>query len=85
MVGIPGESLNNLQQTIKLNDDLQTDFVRISVYTPFPGTPLANRVLNAFDSTSYFNNLDGLSPELKKATQDWISTLKNKDRLWNDE
>jgi radical SAM superfamily enzyme YgiQ (UPF0313 family) len=85
MIGIPGETLDDLYETIRINQIVDTDFVRVSVYTAYPGTPLGDGLGIAFDNTSYFNALDSLTPELQKIGRDWVTSLKNQGRLWNDE
>lgn len=41
MVGIPGETLDDIYQTIDLNVKIKTDYPRCSLLTPYPGTQIA--------------------------------------------
>lgn len=41
MMGIPGETLDNALETIKLNSFIKTDIPWCSILQPFPGTPIA--------------------------------------------
>jgi radical SAM superfamily enzyme YgiQ (UPF0313 family) len=40
MLGCPGETEVHIQKTIELMKELEPDFVHITVFTPFPGTPI---------------------------------------------
>jgi len=40
MVGIPGETLENMLETIALNIKIKTDYPRCSFLTPYPGTKI---------------------------------------------
>lgn len=40
MVGLPGESAESLEQTRRLMRDVRADLNVLSVFTPYPGTPL---------------------------------------------
>lgn len=45
MLGIPGETLENGFETIRLNRELQIDFPRFSIFQPYPGTELGEEVV----------------------------------------
>lgn len=47
MIGLPGESPEETEQTIDFALALQTDYVQIAVFTPYPETPLYKEGLNA--------------------------------------
>jgi radical SAM superfamily enzyme YgiQ (UPF0313 family) len=40
MVGVPGETVDTIHETMALNRIINPNFVCVSVYQPFPGTPL---------------------------------------------
>ncbi|MBA7679902.1 tRNA-2-methylthio-N(6)-dimethylallyladenosine synthase [subsurface metagenome] len=40
MMGVPGETAEEIYQTLNLMYEIQPDFASISVYEPFPGTPM---------------------------------------------
>ena len=40
MMGVPGETTEEIYQTLDLMYEIQPDFASISVYEPFPGTPM---------------------------------------------
>jgi radical SAM superfamily enzyme YgiQ (UPF0313 family) len=41
MLGIPGESLENIYETFELNIKIKTDYPWCSILTPYPGTEMA--------------------------------------------
>ena len=55
MLGLPGETLSDFQQTIEITRKCQPDFYYLSIFYPYPGTELANRCIeqNLID-----NNID---------------------------
>lgn len=65
MMGVPSETVDEIYQTLKLMYEIQPDFASISVYEPFPGTPM-------FD--------EGLEKELvtsNMSLEDFYTTLPN--------
>jgi anaerobic magnesium-protoporphyrin IX monomethyl ester cyclase len=42
MMGVPGESAEEMSQTLDFMYEIKPDFASISVYEPFPGTPMFN-------------------------------------------
>jgi anaerobic magnesium-protoporphyrin IX monomethyl ester cyclase len=40
MIGLPGETLDNAFETVKLNMELKSDYVRANTFLMFPGLPL---------------------------------------------
>jgi radical SAM superfamily enzyme YgiQ (UPF0313 family) len=65
MMGVPGETAEEIYQTLDLMYEIQPDFASISVYEPFPGTPM-------FD--------EGLEKKLVKremSLEDFYTTLPN--------
>jgi anaerobic magnesium-protoporphyrin IX monomethyl ester cyclase len=45
MIGIPGETLQNVFETININKELRPDRVLCTVFMPFPGTELGEKCL----------------------------------------
>jgi len=85
MIGIPGETVNDLLETIKLNEVVKTDYVRVSVYTAYPGTALGDSVGAEATPGSYFGAFDKVAPEFRAAAENWLATLSTRGQLWNDE
>lgn len=84
MVGIPGETIDDLLETIRLNIEVKTDYVRVSVYTPYPGTPLGNSIVIEDAYRSYFDAYERLDEGCRFIALDWINSLKDQGKLWND-
>lgn len=66
MIGYPGETEEDVLQTIKFAKKLQLDRMQLSVLTPFPGTALyeeaeGNGLLKSYD----WGKFDGTSPVMK--------------------
>ncbi len=40
MMGVPGETVDEIRQTLDFMHEIKPDFASISVYEPFPGTPM---------------------------------------------
>jgi radical SAM superfamily enzyme YgiQ (UPF0313 family) len=45
MLGLPGETLEQGMETIRLNRELEIDFPRFSIFQPYPGTALGEEVV----------------------------------------
>lgn len=82
MVGLPGERPEDLLATIRLNEAAQTEFVRVSIFTPYPGTPIYNPEKHSPSPNSYFKGVNDLPQELRGLYQDWVSRLEREGRLW---
>ena len=62
MVGLPGENLEQMWKTVKMNIDIKTDYPWCAIFQPFAGTELGDyaRQTNFIEdksldeSTSYF-------------------------------
>jgi len=73
MVGVPGDSEASIRRTIELNQKIRPDHLSLSIFQPFPGTPLYERckkegLLRSGGATSIFFyqpqvELPGLSDE----------------------
>lgn len=76
IIGLPYETRENIQETIELNRKINPDFIGVSIFTAFPGTPLYDLCkkegwLAEGYSTSYFQDTNVRHPnftieELKK-------------------
>jgi len=80
MVGIPGETETDLRATIDLNKRARVDDVRVSIFTPYPGSPMGEEV--EIGEPGYFRSADGLAPDLRETYRQWLAELKDQDRLW---
>ena len=82
MVGLPGERTEDLLSTIRLNEAVQTEFVRVSIFTPYPGTPIYDPTKDSLNPSSYFRGAQDLPDELQPIYRDWINRLDQEGRLW---
>ncbi len=55
MLGFPGETRAQMEETIKLACRLPLHFVSFSIVTPFPGTELFEAIRGRIDITKYFS------------------------------
>lgn len=85
MIGVPGEQPDDLDATIRLNDKAGVDFVRVSVYTPYPGTILSEGTYIDDFPSSYFAALNRLPESMKEKANTWVNKLKENGQLWNDD
>lgn len=81
MVGIPGETPDDLLATVKLNERVQTDYVRISIFTPYPGTPFFDDSEHTY-VRGYFRAADSLDDDMRKIYEAWLRNLADGGRLW---
>jgi radical SAM superfamily enzyme YgiQ (UPF0313 family) len=82
MAGLPGETVEDLEATIALNGEAQPDFVRVSIFTAYPGTPIwTMQPVPCYDS-SYLRDPDALPDELRGIYRQWLSSLDSEGRLW---
>jgi anaerobic magnesium-protoporphyrin IX monomethyl ester cyclase len=82
MVGIPEETTADLLATIELNDRVATDYVRVSVYTPYPGTPLYKEDTELIYAGGYIKPSSVLNPEKAAIYGSWLKRLGQQGRLW---
>lgn len=82
MVGVPTETADDLRATIALNEIAKPDFVRVSVFTAYPGTPLGVGAEQTSGLHGYFNKGDDLPKSLRTIYADWIHRLNQEGRLW---
>ena len=84
MVDIPTETLQELQSTITINEITSPTYIRISMFTPFPGAPLYEKRCNyeSYFSSNYSQMI--VSKEKRRVIAKWIEDLRKENRLWND-
>jgi radical SAM superfamily enzyme YgiQ (UPF0313 family) len=82
MVGLPTETASDLKATIDLNERAAVDFVRVSVFTPYPGTPLHSAGDATTWASSYFRSATELEPESYALYANWVNRLEREGRLW---
>jgi anaerobic magnesium-protoporphyrin IX monomethyl ester cyclase len=82
MVGIPGETPEDLLATIELNNRAKTDYVRVSVYTPYPGTPLYRETDKYLYANGYIRPSAALNAEMRDIYARWLQQLADEGRLW---
>jgi anaerobic magnesium-protoporphyrin IX monomethyl ester cyclase len=61
MIGLPGETEDNIRETMELNRRIKPHHVQVSIFYPFPGTPIHERckkegLLPVEETTSVFHN-----------------------------
>ena len=74
VVGVPGETKKEINQTLRLAEELKVYFPHISIATPYPGTDLADKVV------------DYSSLHIRKAnisTPEWTADELLKMLKWN--
>jgi anaerobic magnesium-protoporphyrin IX monomethyl ester cyclase len=84
MLGIPGETVGDLKRTIAVNEELGADYLRVSVYTPYGGTPLGDSVGQSEGVRPYFDPPQEDGTPYWELANEWCSTLRASGRLWND-
>ena len=65
MIGLPGETEANVRETMELNRRIKPHHIQVSIFYPFPGTPIHERcqaegLLPREHTTSVFHNLPTL-------------------------
>jgi len=83
MVNIPKETIKDLYKTIEINKIINPDYIRVSIFTPFPGSPMYERKINY---ESYFSkNLQRIrSSKKREIIEEWLIQLHKEGKLWND-
>jgi radical SAM superfamily enzyme YgiQ (UPF0313 family) len=80
VIGFPGETWEEIRQTIRFAEELDTDYVKINVATAFPGTKLHKLAvdMNALDEKFNFDCIEwgkaGISTD--EFTADQLSILR---------
>jgi radical SAM superfamily enzyme YgiQ (UPF0313 family) len=82
MVGLPSESETDVASLIALNERCHPDFIRLSIFTPYPGTPMGSEVDPSDEHLSYFRPWTDLPPESVKLVSSWLTELQSHNRLW---
>lgn len=83
MLNIPGETKDDLISTIKLNTIIQPDYIRVSFFINYPGTPYYNGN-ELYRSYFSMNNLEDMELEKQQIIMSWLSQIEKENRLWND-
>jgi radical SAM superfamily enzyme YgiQ (UPF0313 family) len=81
MVGIPTETPDDLRSTMNLNHRVATDYVRVSIFTPYPGTPFYDAD-DDFPPAGYFRPASDLPAGLQPLYSQWLRDLERDGRLW---
>jgi radical SAM superfamily enzyme YgiQ (UPF0313 family) len=82
MVGLPSETPEDLQATIELNDRVKTEFIRVSIFTPYPGTPVYDTLKHLSYNRSYIRASKDIPDGLQQLYVQWVSRLDKEGRLW---
>lgn len=83
MVNIPKETIEDLNMTINLNSFVNPDYVRVSVFTPFPGSPMYIQRKNY--SSFFTKDFKRVKSSEKRITiMKWLNKLDKEGKLWND-
>jgi radical SAM superfamily enzyme YgiQ (UPF0313 family) len=78
MIGYPGETVHNVEETIAFSKRLQLDRMQLSILTPFPGTPLFTEAQEqGWIPTSDWDVYDGTYPvmHLENYLEDHLISL----------
>lgn len=80
MIGLPGQNDDDVEQTLRLDAELDPYRSYVSVYYPFPGTELYQRVFaeggQAFsEAPDYFSKLPSLPPSAPLSA-DYVRTVR---------
>jgi radical SAM superfamily enzyme YgiQ (UPF0313 family) len=84
MLGFPGETRDQMEQTLGLALSLDLSGANFAIYTPFPGTPLyeglvklgkleANRTFRNYNYVTYDNELSALSARDLRRFRNWCA------------
>lgn len=68
IVGFPGETVNDFQETVKMTEYCRFDSTYIFKYSPRPGTPAADKIddISAAEKKTRFVELDNLQKNLQQ-------------------
>jgi radical SAM superfamily enzyme YgiQ (UPF0313 family) len=80
MVGLPGETADDLKATVEINERARVDFVRVSIFTPYPGTPAVDA--SDLHDKPYIRSPRDLPDDLRNVYVSWIFRLREAGRLW---
>lgn len=83
MVNTPSETVEDLEKSIEINSIVNPDYIRISIFTPFPGSPMYEPQ-DSYDSYFSKNYLKIDSCPKRKMIEKWIKDLEEQGKLWND-
>ena len=77
MIGCPTETKNDILQTIKFAKNLNTDYVQITIFTPFPATKIYYDALNQGVIKNDYWLKFAKKPNLTFKTKYWTKELSN--------
>lgn len=81
MVGIPGEQVEDVERTIALNEMVGADFVRVSIFTRYPGTPISAGI-DGNQGAAYIRQGIDLPQDIRAVYDKWLNQLRGQNRLW---
>lgn len=77
MIGAPGESLEDIQRTLKFVKKLDPDFVQFSILTPYPGTEIYEELKKqGYELDNDWRNYSGTRPTIKGKDMDPDEIIK---------
>ena len=86
MIGLPGETMENIQETFDFAKECEPDSVSISIAMPLPGTALYevckenNYLANNFEFDMSFEKIGNINtPEFRGENLEGISKIKNRE------
>ena len=84
MVGLPGETLDNAWETMRLNAIIRTDFPRVSIFQPYPGTELGEYAvkLGLVDADLGMDQIDAAYFRSSVLQQPNIREMQNLQKLF---
>lgn len=75
VIGFPGETWNEIRQTIRVAGEIATDYVKINIAVPFPGTPLFDMAVEA----------GAIHPDVDFDTLSWGKAIMSTDEFTADQ
>jgi len=78
MIGIPGETIENVFETVDINIKIKTDYPRCSFLTPYPGTRIAEFARQAGYLETSVDSISGFSQQNSS-----IIKMENKNEIIN--
>jgi radical SAM superfamily enzyme YgiQ (UPF0313 family) len=82
LIGVPGETKKDMEQTIKLIERIKPSLLNISYLTPFPGTRIYEKIKHII-SLWDFECWDDFSDSVYNPTIFEVSPKKVEEMIWN--
>jgi radical SAM superfamily enzyme YgiQ (UPF0313 family) len=76
MVGLPGETLEQMKKTFDFAIELSPDVVQVAYFTPYPGSPAAARLESGRMPDGRMSHYDGLSVNLSGIQNNELETMQ---------